>query len=289
MEENMSRTSKTLSNQSNDAEPEVAIQESVGGIKSVEKAAVLLQALVQMRGPARLVDLAAAAGMSRSMARAYLISLLRSDLIRQNVETGRYDLGPAAAAIGFAALARIDFLQLAKAAMIDLSEQIQETVILTVWNVKGPVVVAKADGSRSAVYDIRIGSHVSLEPTSTGHIFIAYLPQEMWLPLLGEVYGFGEAPVTPMSKSEIECVIREIRKTRISVMDVSPTLPGFGGISAPVFDQDNQLKGVMTVVISSAKLAKQPKVGVIKALTAAAMKLSHQLGAAVKDLPDDQS
>lgn len=265
-----------LADESSGAQP----RDSTGGVKSVEKAALLLHTLAQMRGAARLVDLAAAAGMSRSMARAYLISLMRTDLICQNVDTGRYDLGPAAAEIGFASLARMDFLQMGKAAIVGLSEKVGETVILTTWNVRGPVVVAKVDGPRTSVYEIRIGSHVSLEPTSTGHIFMAYLPREMWQPLLSEVYGAGAHPVKPLSEAQIERIVRQIRKAGVSIQETSPTLPGFGGVSAPVFDRDSRLVAAVTVVLPTGKVEKAPQARVIAELVRITGTLSRQLGAA---------
>lgn len=254
-------------------------QEPTGGIKSVEKAALLLRVFAQMRGAARLVDVAAAAGMSPSMTRAYLISLIRSDLIRQNLDTGRYDLGPAAAEIGFAALARMDFLQLGKAALLELSEKFGETVMLTAWNIRGPVVIAKVDGPRTSVYEVRIGSHVSLVPTSTGHIFIAYLPRSMWGPLLGERYGFGAHPVKPLSETQIVRIRRQVRKTGVSIVDASPTLPGFGGISAPVFDHDDKLLAAITIIVPSEDVKRAAHRKTAAELVRVAARLSRQLGA----------
>lgn len=255
------------------------------GIKSVEKAALLLQALSETRHPMRAVDLAAAAGMTRSMVRAYLVSLTRVGLLRQDPDTGRYDFGPVASAIGFAALARMDFLSLARGALRELSERTGETVLLATWNVNGPVIVAKMDGHRAVVYDIRIGSHVSLETTSTGRIFLSYLPQSTWKPLLGKVYGYRDpATVTAPSEEDLQNIISMTRKDGLAVSESSPTLPGFGGISAPVFDREGHLQGAITMVIPTGGRDRDALTRLVQEVKDTADALSSQLGyQAVKD------
>ena len=63
------------------------------GIQSVEHGAKLLEALINSRKALPLKTLAAAAGMSASMAHRYLTSFIRADLVEQDRLSGHYDLG----------------------------------------------------------------------------------------------------------------------------------------------------------------------------------------------------
>ena len=80
--------------------------EGGGGIRSIEKGALILRCMRDAGGPLRLSDLARRAGMSRSMAHGYLVSLVRAGLVEQDRDTGRYDLGEDALQLGLAALTR---------------------------------------------------------------------------------------------------------------------------------------------------------------------------------------
>lgn len=256
-------------------EPTEENPREIAGIKSVEKAAQILHALARSKGSLRLVDLAAEAGMSRSMARGYLVSLIRSGLIDQDGESGRYDLGPAAVDLGFAALSRMDFLKTAYATLRELSATVRETAILSVWNAQGPVVVAKVDG-RDTVYEIRIGAYVTLEPTSTGHVFMAFLPRDLWAPLLGRASSTrGTAPLTA---SQIDALIAQIRATGVSVVKSTPTIAGFGGISAPVFDEHGELHAAITIVGPSGMFDEETTASKVNELLLATRSLSRSLG-----------
>ncbi|UIY32264.1 helix-turn-helix domain-containing protein (plasmid) [Neorhizobium galegae] len=91
------------------------------GIQSLEKGLKVLTAIQHAGRAMRLNDIAAAAGMTPSMAHGYLVSLVRTGFVAQDRLSGLYDLGDAALQLGLASLSRTDFLSLARAAISQLA------------------------------------------------------------------------------------------------------------------------------------------------------------------------
>jgi DNA-binding IclR family transcriptional regulator len=211
------------------------------GIKSVEKAGQILQALGDADGPLRLVDLAERVGMPRSMAHGYLVSLLRTGLVKQDASTGLYDLGETTLQLGLVALARVDFLKLGREAVAELSQSVGETVLLSVWSEKGPIVVAKVESRHDSVFEVRIGSVVRLT-TATGHVFMAFLPRREWEPV--RAAGVDGAP---LDEAEIQRIVAEVRTSGVAHAQVI-RIPNFVAVAAPVFDHEGSVKATLTIV-----------------------------------------
>jgi len=246
-----------------------------GGIQSLEKGAAILRALETAGRPLRLTELAAQVGMSRSQAHGYLVSLIRTGLVAQDQASGLYDLGEAALQLGLVALSRLDFLKLARGAMSGLSERLGETVTLSVWSGQGAVVVDKIEGGRDSVYEIRIGSTVRLWPTATGRVFMAFLPQAVWEPVLLELLarsGLGPDAVTGLP-DELAAV-----REHGAAATLPATMPDFSAVAVPVFDHQAGLKGVITVIGRVEALDIDPCGGPVRQAKQAAAQLSTRLG-----------
>ena len=111
------------------------------GIQSIEVGARILQALTQASRPQMLKDLAAAADMPAAKAHRYLVSFARMGLVEQQADTGLYDLGSFALALGLGALARLEPVTVAAPALAELREETGQTVALAVWANRGPTIV----------------------------------------------------------------------------------------------------------------------------------------------------
>lgn len=237
------------------------------GIRSFEKGIHLLQALRRAGGPVRLNEIAAAAGMSPSAARGYLVSLIRTGLARQDPTTGRYDLGEEALHLGLAALRRGDFLRLAQETLADLVGRLRQTALLAVWGESGPVVVAKTEGPETSVYEVRIGTRVTLLGTATGEVFMAHLPRAAWEGLIGPGDGDGN----------LDGLLRGIREAGLARTRPAK-LPERWSMSVPVFDHTGGLRGALTVIAREDARSATLADDTAAALRSAASGLSRRLG-----------
>lgn len=108
---------------------------------------------------------------------------------------------------------------------------------------------------------------------------MAYIARSIWEPLLGQAFGAGAHQPKPLSATEIESIVCEVRKSGLAVTAGTPAIPGFGGLAAPVFDQEGRLQAVMTVVAPvSALVGNRTEMPAARELLRAAQALSRQIG-----------
>jgi DNA-binding IclR family transcriptional regulator len=202
----------------------------------------VLQSVVALKQPAPLRDIAGQVGMGPSQTHRYLSSLTRSGMLQQDRATGLYDLGPAALRTGLAALARHYPLNRADEAARELSRKSAATTMLTVWSPNGPIIVRWYHG-RPPIYTVlTVGSVVALATFSAGHVFMAFMPDELLEPLL-IMEGFQ----IPLQRNPALWSIREhVRKSYLASID-SSNVPGLRTHAAPVFGADDALVCVLTI------------------------------------------
>ncbi|MDB5570676.1 MAG: Transcriptional regulator, IclR family [Hyphomicrobiales bacterium] len=254
----------------------MARAEGAGGIRSLEKGAGVLRHMRAAGGPLRLTEIARLAGMSRSMAHGYLVSLVRAGLVAQDPDSGRYDLGEDALQLGLAALTRVDFMKLGRETLESLAADIGETVLLSVWSDGGPVCVAKIDGKRRSLYEVRVGGVANLLVTSTGLAFLAYKPAGSCRDLIERARDRGLG--AGLDDVKLEAVFERIRRAGLSATQPA-MLPEASSIAAPVFGQSNDMRAALTVIGPTGALDISPEGVNAAALLQAAGRLSRRLGA----------
>jgi DNA-binding IclR family transcriptional regulator len=250
------------------------------GIQSVEVGFALLDALGKASGPLMLRDLAAAAGMSAAKAHRYLVSFQRLQLVAQDPQTTRYDLGPAALKLGLASLARLDAVKLARQRATTLMERIGHTLALAVWGNHGPTIVHWEESPSAVTVNLRLGDVMPLLSSATGRCFAAYAPKDAIAPLLRDELARaqkqGRADV-PVSMAQVRAMLDDVR-SRGAARVVDVLLPGIVGFCVPVFDADGHMAlGIVAMGPTGAFDAEWD--GAVHApLAQAALQLSRDLG-----------
>ena len=250
-----------------------------GGVRSVETAADILAVMAAADGPQNLKSLAAAAGMAPAKAHRYLVSLVRGGLVEQDPASGRYALGGLALNLGLAALRRLDVVELAATALADLGAAIDETVLLAIWGNRGPVVIRWREASHPVTVNVRVGSVMPLLRSSTGRVFLAYLPEAATGTMLeAELAAADESvPDVPRSVAVARSLAAEVRERGLARVR-GQMLPGVAALSAPVFQHDGSLQAVLTVLGPAPAFDVAWTGANAAALTAAAQALSSRLG-----------
>jgi DNA-binding IclR family transcriptional regulator len=250
------------------------------GIQSVEVGFTLLQALGKAPGPLMLRDLAAAAGMSAAKAHRYLVSFQRLQLVVQDAQTTRYDLGPAALKLGLASLARLDSVKLARQRATALMETIGHTVALAVWGNHGPTIVHWEESPSAVTVNLRLGDVMPLLSSATGRCFAAYAPRDALAPLLREEVARAQKqgrPDVPVTMAQARALLDEVRARKAArVVDV--LLPGIVAFCVPVFDADGHIALGIVALGPHGTFDPQWDGAVHAPLAQAALQLSHDLG-----------
>ena len=249
-----------------------------GGVQSVRIAANILKALASGSGALPLKDLASSTGLARAKAHRYLTSLRNAGLVSQDRDTGHYQIGPEAVAIGLAGLRRISPVAEVCNALPALRDQINQTVTVAVWSETGPVVVAMQESDHWITMNIRIGSRLPILTTAIGRTFLAHLPEFVVAPLVAaERRDAQSRGISVPSAADIDGLTSEIRSRRLSRAP-SALIPGVDAIAAPVFDYRNHLVAVICVVARSESKITGWDGSAVQALTAVASQLSARLG-----------
>ena len=126
--------------------------------------------------------------------------------------------------------------------MANLRAEIDETVMLSVWGNKGPVVVRWEESSRPVATNVRAGWVMPLANSATGRLFAAYLPDSVTAPLIEE-----ELVRLPKLRERFPALLDEIRRQGVSRIE-SELQQGVGGIAAPVFGFGGGIKAALTAV-----------------------------------------
>jgi len=258
------------------APPATGVHEDNGadrkGINSVEVGLRVVDTLAAAAGALALKDISDGSGLSRSQTHRYLTSLVRSGMVIQDGATGLYDLGPMALRVGLAALGRLDPIRVAEEALDRLVERIEETSMLAVWGERGPIAVRWRRGKSLIFSTVGLGTTFPLLRSTTGQLFLAYMPRTITDPLLDAEFADLPADET----GSIDQLINDIHAKSYTSME-GHLVPGVWAASAPVFDSQSQIVAGLTIV-GNATDQKLKRNRSIKTLTQTAEEASTTLG-----------
>ncbi len=151
--------------------------EAPGGVQSVDRAVSVLEILAR-EGSAGVSDVAAEIGVHKSTAFRLLAALEERDLVEQNSERGKYQLGFGVLRLASAIPARLDMVRQARPVVDDLAQRFDETINLAVVREHYSVHVQQALGSAAVASQNWVGQLTPLHATSSGKILMAHMDEE---------------------------------------------------------------------------------------------------------------
>lgn len=250
------------------------------GIQSIEVGAPLLSVLAAAAGPMTLTALSQATGMPPSKAHKYLASFVRTGLVEQPNANGRYALGPLAVECGFAALRRIEVVEVAQETLDRLRDDLDLTASLTIWGNHGPTIVRGARNRQPVALVVQLGLVLPLLTSSNGRIFAAYLSRRLTQDMIRRELG-GRASAAAQaglrSAADVARMLETVRRRGYAVADQT-VQPGVVGVSVPVFDHSGALVASLTLVGAAGAVRTGAHSREMRALLAAAAALSRRLG-----------
>lgn len=259
----------------------LASTEGRAGIDSIETGMHLLTAFISLGGRThQLKALAEAAGMPPAKAHRYLVSFIRAGFVERDSISGRYRLGARSIELGASALDAIDPFGLSTEAMIELHEELDHTVVLSVWGTRGPVIVRVEEADRLMTVSFRLGKSLPLLRSASGLLFSAFLPSQIVTPLIQaelkqnrEVNG----PAPARSNAEVERLLKDVRNRKIARITGDIT-PGINAIATPIFDYRGYPATVITAVGPSGSFDINWNGTVANALRRKSAEIARKLG-----------
>jgi DNA-binding IclR family transcriptional regulator len=194
-------------------------------------------------------------GTSRATTHRYAMALRRVGLLRYDAAGGIYSLGPRIVELAATALSGLRIIRIAGPHMERLAAELNETVVLSIWDGDSPIVVRVADNTDRLVHIVvRTGSRLERTESAQGKVFLAFA---------------GEG--AELRPRELERILA----TRIAVN--TQTHDGIRAVATPVF-QDREVIATMAVVGTIANLPESDGSKLARRLREAAELLSSELG-----------
>ncbi len=253
----------------------VVKEDKASGIQSFEVGMDILKELARHDGPVTLTGLSREVGLPPSTCRRYLVSLIRSGMVRQEGPSGKYDVGPDLLRLGLLGLSRWDMVRATIDQALQLNQEIDQTTLVAVLGDRGPTVVAWFDSRRKIIVNSHIGSVYSLRTTATGWIFLSYLPDDVVHELLQAERS--DSTMDGATTHSLDEVVEQVRSKTYALI-IDGVVPGLSAAAAPVFDAQGKLIAAMTIMGRSIDYRAGKHEAPVQALCAAATQVSRENG-----------
>jgi DNA-binding IclR family transcriptional regulator len=220
--------------------------------QSVERAAAMLSYFTVDEPELTLAELTRRLGASKATTHRYAMALRRVGLLRYDRTRAVYTLGPRIVELATSALAGLRIIKVAGPFMERLVDEVNETVVLSIWDGEAPVVVRVDDNTDRLVrINVRTGSRLPPETSAQGKIFAAFG---------GDGGGQEGADIRQAGMASNAMVVE-----------------GICAIAVPVF-QGEELAAAMAIVGTTASVQTDPGAAMCRRLRETAAALSTELG-----------
>jgi DNA-binding IclR family transcriptional regulator len=235
-------------------------------IQTVQRAAIVLSSFTVSKPYLSLNEITARLGASKATAHRYTKALRAASLLRYDERTALYSLGPQVLSLAASARAGLPIVTVAEPHMDTLLKEVDETVVLSVWDGESPTVVRSVDNTDHIIrIGVRTGARLDLFSSAQGRVFCAFLPQEQMPGLTRKLRRH------PGVEEELD-TIREI-----GLALNSPDVNGVRSIAAPVFEGE-AIVATMAIVGTTATVSTDLHSPMAQALLESTRALSHRLG-----------
>ncbi len=250
------------------------------GIQSVEVAGRLLEALALRRAPVGLSELASASALSTAQAHTYLVSLTKLGLVKRDALTGYYEPGPLSLRLGLMFVEEQPAYRLAAAQAAQLAQRIGHSVAVCVAGAQGPMIVRYERGAHPLHVNLHIGTVMSLQGTSTGRVFSAFLDASQLAAMMQsqgiERPRVGIDDTASPDDAHWHASLDDTRRRRMA-RSVDIPSPGISSMSTPVLDASGRLQLALTVIGPSGAMDVTWQGGIARELRDAARCITEAL------------
>lgn len=216
------------------------------GVSSVEVAGFILKQLRTVNNAVTLQELSELTGLAPSKLHHYLVSLVRTGLVRKELDSKSYSLGSFALELGLSVADNLSTQHASAQWLHRLSEATAESSFFAVQSPRGPLIVRWEQGSRPLTVHARLGTVMPLLTSATGLVSLA----------------FDYAKSSPILDTELRKVDptqrSNLRANRLSEAERVLTegiacahgsmIGNVNALACPVFTRKRNFAGILTVL-----------------------------------------
>lgn len=222
-------------------------------IEAVAAATAIIDLLAEQEGRAGVQKVADVLGITKSRASRHLANLELLGIVSRAPAGRGYQLGWRVLRWGKIASARHDLGQILEKPLRDLSEETNQTVLLCAPAGADAIVLQCLPPARADIrIEVNVGLVMSLPFSPSARIAFAFQPREQRDLLLGHLKQ-REAEFRIEDEDRFRAQVAAIQRDYYC-WDRNKYNVGYGAIAAPVFDQEEMLAGIVTLVMASEEL-----------------------------------
>lgn len=257
-------------------DPDQGIDAQGGGVQSVDRALQILDILAR-EGDAGVSEIAEEMGVHKSTVSRLVGSLVGRELVRQNSERGKYQLGFGILRLAASMPGRLSVVREASDILESLAAHYKETVNLAVLRSNYAVNVDQAMGpSTLATYDW-VGSLTPLHATSSGKVLLAALPADERDTILRTVGLPARTPRTVTNRAQLETQLLEISRQGYAVVHEEFEI-GLTAVAVPIYNHLGNVIAAVSISGPAFRFAPEDDPGLIDGLREAGMSISAKMG-----------
>jgi DNA-binding IclR family transcriptional regulator len=247
-----------------------------GGVQSVDRAIAVLEILAR-EGDAGVSEIADKVGIHKSTASRLLGALMARDLVHQNNERGKYQLGFGILRLAASIPGRLSLVHEARPVLEALAAQFKETVNLAVLRSHFAVNVDQAMGPSSLATHDWIGSLTPLHATSSGKVLLAALDTEERDRLLKEAGLPARTSQTITSRRKLEEQLLQVARDGVAITREELEI-GLNAVSVPVFNHSGAVAGAVSISGPAFRFDADKQPGLVESLKQAGLEISRKMG-----------
>ena len=213
-------------------------------VQSVDRAVSILQVLAH-RGPTAVTDVANELGIHKSTVFRLLYTLEARGLVDQTGVRGRYQLGHGVVQLAAGASRKLDLSQMSRRICENLAEQVGESVSVDLADGDSVLSLDQVIGTASVTSVNWVGKRTPMHATSSGKVFLAFMPPEQRLAYFREPrQRFTEHTRTGQRDLETQL---ELVRTRGYGATLEEYEIGLAAVAAPIRDLDGQVVAAISI------------------------------------------
>ncbi|MDQ0867033.1 DNA-binding IclR family transcriptional regulator [Arthrobacter globiformis] len=247
-----------------------------GGVQSVDRALQILEILAR-DGHAGVSDIADEMGVHKSTVSRLLGSLVSREIVRQNNDRGKYQLGFGILRLASSIPGRLSLVHEARPILESLADHYKETVNLAVLRSNYAVNVDQAMGPSTLATSDWVGSLTPLHATSSGKVLLAALPAEERSRVLQEVGLPALTPRTITDRDTLENQLLDVSRNGYAVVH-EEFETGLTAVAVPVYNHFGTVIGSVSISGPSFRFDPENTPGLIQGLQEAGLNISGKIG-----------
>jgi IclR family transcriptional regulator, KDG regulon repressor len=248
--------------------------------QSLQKAAQILDIMMQGPTPVALTEFSRALGMPISTVSRFLSTMESLGFVRRESESGKFYLGLKLFELGCRAVDDVGLRRIALPQMEKLRDRINENVFLTVLEGTKITYLDKIESLQAIVTQANIGGTAPAYCVSSGKVLLSYDDARLEQTIAEGLKTFTPLTITDPEKLRQEC--KRIRKLGYA-MNKGEFRTGVTGIAAPIFNSSGAPVAAISSATPIARMNKQRWQEHVTAVVQSAAIISRELGHIIRE------